>query len=332
MWLGVLFSAVALYLALRRVDLGAMVSALAQVDVLQAGGAALLQLAVVGAIAQRWALLFDRRPRWLSLARALLVAQLANNVLPLRIGILVRAYLVGREAGQSRVTVLATVVAEKVFESLAFLALFSAMLPYFASHWLAWSALGPGTLALAALLPALLVVTYQRRRLLAVLRALARRLPWTERLGVMQRLEAGLDGLLRLHSTAQLAALWLWTLAIMGLGVVVNYLALLACGIHLPVTAAAFLLVALQIGSKVVATAPLGGIGIFQYVCMEALAFLGVERNLGLAYGFVLYFIVRVPGSVLGAAALYPTHMSLRRLERSAGDDTNSAAPGSPRA
>ena len=54
----------------------------------------------------------------------------------------------------------------------------------------------------------------------------------------------------------------------------------------------------LQIGSKVLPVAPLGGIGIFQYICMEALSLVQVDRDLALSFGFILQFVVFVPGVV----------------------------------
>jgi uncharacterized membrane protein YbhN (UPF0104 family) len=82
----------------------------------------------------------------------------------------------------------------------------------------------------------------------------------------------------------------------------------------------------LQIGAKVL-PAPLGGIGVFQYTCVEALALFGVGRELALSYGFVLHFVVFVPGIVLGGLALYRAHFSLRRLKEEAQD---SMPPPSP--
>ena len=77
------------------------------------------------------------------------------------------------------------------------------------------------------------------------------------------------------------------------------------------------LLVALQIGGKALPVAPLGGIGIFQYICNGS-PFFGVDRGLGLSLAFVLHFVVFVPGSILGALALYRAHLSLRRLKQEA--------------
>ena len=317
-WVGGGISAVALFLAFRQVDAGKMANALAQADYWLIAAAAGLQLLVIGAIAGRWGLLFRQRPGFFRLVSSLLIAQLANGVIPVRLGMLVRAYLVGREEGQSKITVLATVVAEKVFDSLALVLFFAAILPVFAPDWFHWSSLRLSTGLFVAIFPAMVLVTYQRRRVLRLVRTVLERVRWAERIGLLQKFEAGLEGLVKLRGRSTLALLWVWTLVIAGLGILVNYSVMRAFAIEVPWVAAVCLLVALQIGGKVLPVAPLGGIGIFQYICMEALAFFGVDRGLGLSLAFVLHFVVFVPGSILGALALYRAHLSLRRLKQEA--------------
>ena len=325
-WLGAGIGALALALAFRQVDLGQMGAAFARVDYGLVVAAAGIQLLVVGAIAGRWGLLFRERPPFARLLSALLIAQLANGVIPVRLGMFVRAYLVAREGGQSKITVFTTVVAEKVFDSLAFVLLFVAVLPVFAPGWFRWSAFGLGTGLFAVLFPGLVLVTYQRHRVLRLVRGLMRRVPWMEKVGLVQKFEAGMEGLARLRGGSTLARLWGWTLVIAGLGGLVNYAVLRAFDVPVPWGVAVFLLVALQIGGKVL-PAPMGGIGVFQWICVEALALFGVGRELALSYGFVLHFVVFVPGIVLGGLALYRAHFSLRRLKEEAQDSMPPPAP-----
>lgn len=165
-----------------------------------------------------------------------------------------------------------------------------------------------------AVFPVMVVVTYQRRQVLRLVKWAMVRVPWVDRIGLLQKLEAGLEGLVGLRGWGSQVSLWIWTLGIAGLGILVNYTVLRAFGMEAPFVAAFVLFVALQIGGKVLPVAPLGGIGIFQYICMEALALCQVDRDLALSCGFMLHFVVFVPGSVLGAVALYRSHLSLRGL------------------
>ena len=61
-----------------------------------------------------------------------------------------------------------------------------------------------------------------------------------------------------------------------------------------------------------------GGMGIFQYVCVNALSFFALDANLALSFGFMLHFVVFVPGSLLGALGLYQVHESLSTLKHEA--------------
>lgn len=313
-WLGAGISGIALFLAFRQVELAGVGAAFGRADYGLVGVAVGLQLLVVGAIAGRWGLLFRRKPGYGKLVSSLLIAQLVNGVLPVRLGMLVRAFLVGREEGQSKIAVFTTVVVEKVFDSLILVLLFAAVLPLVAEEWFQWSALRLSTGVFAGLFPVLVLVTYQRRRVLALVRSVLRRVPWAERFGLVQKFEAGLEGLTRLRGGGTLTLLWGGTLVIVGLGVLVNWVVLRAFGIQVPGMAAVFLFVVLQLGSKVLPAAPLGGLGIFHVICVEALALFGVDRELALGYGFVLHLAVFVPGAVLGAVALLCTHGSLREL------------------
>ena len=316
--LGLALSALALWLAVRQVELDQVLAAFARADYGLVAAAVAVQLAVLWAIAGRWARLF-RNPLPVShLLRVLLIAQLANVVLPVRLGVLLRAYLVGQEARVSKTLVFGTVVAEKVFDSLMFVLLFVIVMPFVAPAWFRWSALPSSTGLFLALFPAMVLVTVQRRRFLQLARAILKRLPWAQRFSLPQRLETVLEGLSPLHGMRPVAVLWGWTLLISALGALVNVIVMRAFGIQAPWTAAFFLLAVLQMGARI--PAPLGGIGIFQYLCVQALSFFSVDANLALSFGFMLHFVVFVPGSLLGALSLYRMHASLFKLRDVAGE------------
>jgi uncharacterized protein (TIRG00374 family) len=317
-WLVVLISLVALVWAFFKVPPGEVIDAFVQADYLLVAGAVGLQLMVIGAIALRWRLIFSVRPRISTLFNALLIAQLANSIIPLRVGILIRAFLVGKSEGTSKIMVLSTVLVEKVFESFAFLLLFITLLPVLAPvapEVFQLSALRWSVVLFIALFPLLVIATYQRQRVLKLVQSLMGRLPWSERLGLLQKFETGLEGLEQLKGKRSTALLWIWTLLIAAMGMLVNYTVLQAFGIQVPVIAAAFVLVVLQLSSRVLPVTSLAGIGVFPNICVFALKPFSVDPASALSFGLMLYFVVFIPGSMLGALALYRTHYSLRHLQ-----------------
>ena len=77
------------------------------------------------ALRWRWLFKIDVLPTTLSLYRAELMGYFGNNVLPLRLGELMRAYLIGREWNLSKSYVFGTIVLERILDaiSLVFLAI-----------------------------------------------------------------------------------------------------------------------------------------------------------------------------------------------------------------
>jgi uncharacterized protein (TIRG00374 family) len=313
-WIGVGVSGVAVWLVFRDIALEQLWLVFAAADYAMVSAAACLQLVVIVAIAARWRLLFSDRPSLGSLTSALFVAQLANLLMPLRLGMLVRAYLVARQGRRSKITVLGTVATEKVFDGLVLALLCAVVLPAVAPEWLA-SASGLRIAWFLGLMLILVLFTHQRRRLVMMVGRLLGRWPWIERRGLVQKVEVGMEGMAGLHGAGTLALLWASSLGIAGLGVLVNLAVLRAFHVEVPLVGAALLLVALQIGGRVLPSTPLGGVGLFQYICVQALALFGVSSEQAVSCGLTLHVIVMLPGALLGGVALWRTQMSLRRLE-----------------
>jgi len=315
-WLGLVVSILCLWLALRQVEFNQVIQAFGRANYGLVGLAAGIQLLVLAVIAIRWQRFFQQRIEFLRLLRVLMIAQLANSILPVRLGVLVRAYLVGKESAISKTLVFGTIVGEKVFDSLLFILLFVAVIPLVAPDWFHLSALPLSTGLFVVFFPLMFLITYRRHWFLKLGSRLLAYIPGANRLGLSHRLETVMEGLSPLQGMGNMIVLWGWTLLIAGLGVLVNYVVMQTFDIALSPIAAVFLLIALQMGSRVPGL--LGGIGIFQYICVSALGLFGIDATLALSYGFMLHFVVFLPGSVLGAWSLYVMHESLGRIQKAA--------------
>ena len=82
------------------------------------------------ALRWRWLFKIDALPTTTSLYRAEMIGYFGNNVLPLRLGELMRAYLIGREWHLSKNYVFGTVVLERLLDTLT-LVFFSFLLILF---------------------------------------------------------------------------------------------------------------------------------------------------------------------------------------------------------
>lgn len=123
--LGVAISAVFLYIAFRGQDFGEIRSSFLETNIWWLPVALVLYFTGVWIRAVRWSILL--RPILVSTsARELLpiviVGFMANNVLPLRAGELVRSLLLGRKHGVRKTSALATIAVERIFDGLTMLA------------------------------------------------------------------------------------------------------------------------------------------------------------------------------------------------------------------
>ena len=122
-WIGVFISALLLVLFLMTVDLGRMYDALADANYLFIVPGLGLYLISVLFRTLRWQYLLAPM-KALAVKRlypVVVVGYMANNILPVRLGEVVRAYYVGEREKVSKVAALATIAVERVFDGLTLL-------------------------------------------------------------------------------------------------------------------------------------------------------------------------------------------------------------------
>ncbi len=117
-WVGLVVSAVFLYLALRGVDLAAAWRAALTARWGYLGLAWVCLLASYLLRAWRWQVIvrpLKRVPLW-TMWRVFMVGFMSNNILPARAGELVRAYVLGQAAQVNAAAILGTIAVERVFD------------------------------------------------------------------------------------------------------------------------------------------------------------------------------------------------------------------------
>ena len=310
--LGVLLLA----LAVRSVDPSALIGSLTSTNPWWVAIGLLTVAGTILANALRWRLLFypsHEDLRMSTLVSGLLIGQTINLLLPARLGELARAYLVGEAEKRPTLLALGTIVVEKTLDGLALLLLLGvlfAVMPV--PPWLRLAG-GAAALLTVLLLAGVLLLTGGREWLADACERLSETLPLLERLGLKRRVGSLADGLRSLQASGVWARLLLWTAGIWLLAGLTNYCVLLALGIEVPlVLASLFVLAVVHLG-LVVPTSP-ARIGVFHYLCLLALLFLGVEESQALAYGLVLHAIVVLPIIGAGLVCVWRENLSLYRL------------------
>ena len=337
LWLGLAITVLLLVLFLVTVDVGGMLRDLADANYVFVAPGIALYLVSVGFRTLRWHVLM-RHMKHVSVARlypVVVVGYMANNLLPMRLGELVRSFYVGEREGISKTSALATIFVERVLDALVLLffvfaiALFVPLAGLAQSFGdrlgIAWPLLATASSApFVAAFAALLLFAFFPARALGFATAVVRPLPERIASRIAGLIRLFLDGLTPLRSPRTLTILFLLSMPIwlfesalfffvgfsFGLENVYESLSDLAVSVVL-VTALA------NIGSSVPA-AP-GGIGLFELVARETLVLIPlgtVERSLAAGYAAVVHAALLLPMILLGQAFLWAEHVSLRSLSR----------------
>ena len=123
-WLGLLISLFFLYLSLRGVKVREAIDALRSANYLYLIPGFVLYFIGVWMRSMRWGVLL--RPIKSLTARQLfptvVIGYMANNILPARLGELVRAYILGEQEHISKSSTFATIIVERMFDGLSMIA------------------------------------------------------------------------------------------------------------------------------------------------------------------------------------------------------------------
>ncbi|MBI4282736.1 MAG: flippase-like domain-containing protein [Chloroflexi bacterium] len=259
------------------------------------------------------------------------VGYMANNLLPVRLGEVVRAYYLGQKEKVSTVSTLATIVVERVSDGLALLflaAVVSLFLPLFGLlQGLGERAGIPWVLlALAMSMPFLLiaafmvVASYSPPWLETLVDKTAGVLPAGIRSRVRGLVQLFIDGLAVLQSPRRLLVVFLLSLPVWLMEALMYYIIAFSFGLDhvfsLMEMAGVVLLVTSVANLAISVPAAGGGIGTFEVAAAATLSLLGAEGSTAGAYTIVLHTALLVPVTLLGLVYLWLDKMSLGQLTR----------------
>jgi len=271
----------------------------------------------------RWRLLlrdeeglaYPSGPLW----HAVALGFMANNVLPLRAGELVRSYTAARLAGIRFLAVLSSVAVERIFDGLTVVglltvALLSPDLPRsltVAGVSVAHLAQMGGLIGCSALLLALLVLVAP----LAAERLVRRVVPWPN---VADRfvdlIEAIRQGLVVLRTPSRLLLVVFWSLVLWLVNALAFYLGFVSFDIPVSYSGALLLQGLLVLGISIPSTP--GFFGPFEAVIVAVLALYRVPNDLAFSYAISYHLTTFLPITLLGLWSLARTPGSFRGLRR----------------
>ncbi len=256
-----------------------------------------------------------------TLGRSYFVATIgyaANNVLPLRLGEFVRAYLLRRNPGLDMTAGLATIAVERILDGLTLLLWLGIGLLFFASMWM----LSP-LLTLAAQVAAVVFISAGVGVILAVLfpnaalrmtHTVTRPLPDRYAARLMAIAESLLQGFAALKDARKIPFWFVISNAVWAGEALVYILVAAAMDVDTPIVVLFVAVAASNLATAVPSSS--GGIGPFELLAKETLVRAGVGAGLATAYAVVIHATLWVPVTIAGAILLILEGVPLREVLR----------------
>jgi uncharacterized protein (TIRG00374 family) len=276
--------------------------------------------------AWRWRYLFPPNSQPRGLVPAMMIGYMVNNVLPLRAGELVRVYVVSRHWGGRFWTAAATLIVERVLDSLCIVLLLGVLLFFVdvprqveiaAFVMLAIDVIGVSVLVAIAVAPG---------RCRRIIERVAGRWPALRdrALRIFGMFLNGLDGI---RTPRHLVPLLAATVTVWLCPALAAWTALRAAGLHLPALAGWVVLAFVGLGVSI-PSAP-GYFGVFHFAAVMAVGIFGVPETTALGYAIVFHASQFIPVTVAGWIYLMREQMTLGEAAHAGAPPAAPAPPGS---
>ena len=298
--IGAAISVAAIWLVLRSVDVGRAVEIIRTAEISWIGLMAAFIVVDLAVRALRWQRLVAPigRVRYPSMLAYLLVGYLANNVLPARLGELVRSHYLGDREGLSRTTTLGTVVVERVVDFVVVVAIASAAIIVLSVRGIVASAVLIGV-ATAGLLAAAVTVGIAAHRLPGAERIAAAAERWPRIHDMAGKLRGGLAvaGRPRTLAEALILSVIAWGATVLAFAAAGQ-----AIGVELTIGQASLL----ASGVALVTAIPAGpaNLGTFELAAVQIGQAVGVPAHTAFALALVVHAGILVITSIGGLVAL----------------------------
>jgi uncharacterized membrane protein YbhN (UPF0104 family) len=323
LWLGLVVTAVAVYWTLRDVNVSLVVQSARSASLTALLGVSVMQLLGIFFRGVRWRYLTSPLADYpLPLAahvRATAVGFMAINLLPFRIGELIRPWFLARQTGIRGTAALGTIVLERALDFAALAIIGGTILYFHSGAFPPWFRTGAYMLAGISMLPISLLVALwiDEERTMSVLTRAVRPLPGRLRAGGLDLITELCRGLGTLRGPKPLAVVLLYTALIWGVIYAAPFaFGLLALDVQLPPgewLLAIFTLHAFTALAVAAPSAP-GFLGVYHVACKEALALFGVAPEVAVAFGTLVHLAYWIPVTLAGALVVARAGTSLTEL------------------
>lgn len=270
----------------------------------------------------RWQILLrgddGRRLPTGALWHAIAMGFMANNVLPLRMGEVVRTFAASHLTQTRFTSVLASIGVERLFDALTVVSLLAIGLLTISLPESAIAGFGvekivtvAGIAAIAGLAAGGLVVAFP-----AFAERLVRRLVPSDKLAgkLVAIIEGIRHGLSVLSSPTRILGTVFWSIAVWGLSALSFAVMFAAFGIDVDFSGALLMQGLIMFGIAIPSTP--GYVGAFELPIIAVLTLYGVDKSLAAAYALTYHVTTFIPITLLGAWSVARTNLGLATLRR----------------
>jgi len=317
-FMGLLISAVAVYLSLNKVDFRILWNSFHSANYLFLMPAVIFQLLFFIFKGAGWRYLLLPTKKEISITSTVSVAVIGlmfNNLFPARIGELARAYLIGEKENLPKILCFSTVLMEHLLNISVLLIFLLLLIPLVSlPPWLKTSGMIVGFLGLGMTVFLFMVMRREERFLNWINRWL---IVFPERFrGKVQKI---LENMLRgmrvvtgyylFYAFGAVVMMWITSFLVI-------YLVMAAFGLFLPVYAPIMVTIFVAFG-KVIPSSP-GGIGTLHYIMIVVLMAFGVNKEEALGCAILIHGFAFVIEVAVGLILLLPSNVSLAKIARHA--------------
>jgi uncharacterized protein (TIRG00374 family) len=285
-----------------------------------------------------------KRVTTIRLYPVVIIGLMANNLIPARVGELVRAYVLGQRERISKSASLGTIAVDRLFDGITLIPMM-VIVAAFAGHQAEFDVPVLGSLnfngigiVMSVLFGAALLVLFYfaftehgPQQLHRLLRAL---LPASLEDKVENLVDSFLNGLEALRNPVDLGIAWVMSLISWTLEATMYWMVALAFDIHEPFYVFLLLTAAANLAIAIIASQ--GGVGPFELVVKETLVAFGVAEGVASAYAIGLHALLLFPIIALGLYFIWSMKLTFGDMLKSSSlDDVGpspSAAEADPRA
>ncbi|MSQ32542.1 MAG: flippase-like domain-containing protein [Dehalococcoidia bacterium] len=321
-WIGTLSTAVFLFFLLRTIDFSEFSAAIKQANYWYLIPAVVVYFVAVAFRSARWHYLLmplGNVPIH-RLYSSVVIGFMVNNLLPVRLGELFRAYLIGDNEKISKSGAFATIAMERLLDAIVlaavafFISLFVSVPPWLETTIMLMA------ISMAICLAGLGLMMVSETTAAALLRMLFRPLPLKLREKIYVLIGEFLIGLRSIKNPSHIARALLFSILTWATESSIFYIMALAFGFSFDNQMVIGILLAVAAANLLTAVpSSAGGVGPFEFATRETIVHFGISHAAATAFAVVVHAVLIIPVVVAGLYFLWTRNISFRSISKHMG-------------